>query len=164
MGLITSTSALVYSDRSKGGIGNRVDCRIEQKKNSLKTGAKQALVTAGGAASLVGTVAFAKTNTGKKVFEKLAVWTKNVMQKAAKTKTGGNVLSTISKVGKKVLNVMQTNPKLAVGLAVATTAIGLGTALVNRMIQRQHDFKAGQIDQKYTDIATVSKDASSCLA
>lgn len=123
----------VMVDGTKGSLTNRAECAKEHFKNNLKANANYALLGATAGAA----IAFPKH-------------TNKIAAKAGTT--FGNVLS---KMGTKIANSKITqsiikNPTKAGKLAFL--AVGLGY-LMNTI--QQHAFKAGQIDQKYTDTAAL---------
>lgn len=120
-------------DGTKGSFTNRAECAKEHFKNNFKANLNYGLIgaTAGTA------IAFPKATN------KIA------------TKVGTAFGKVLGKMGSKIANskIAQSiikNPAKAGKLAFV--AVGLGY-LMNTI--QQHAYKAGQIDQKYTDAAAI---------
>ena len=117
-------------DPTKGSFTNRSECAKEHFKNNLALNTKMALAGAGGAY-----VAIKKPSFAVKVAKLV----------------GEGAASIISKIGGKgVAQKIMKNPTKfgAYGLVVAGALWALNTI-------SKHVYKAGQIDQKYTDTAAI---------
>lgn len=143
------TAGMTMADKSKGSMGNRIDCAAEQTKNILTTNLK-----ATGAGLAIGgtTYALGFTKTGNKVVEKATQSAKGVVSNFIKKHP--DAFKNVKEVASGALNKFKALPKagkiaLAIGGALATIIGGaLGT---------QQVYKAGQIDQKYTDKAQLQE-------
>ena len=130
------------TDKTKGSFGNRVDCAGANIKNN----ATAYLQSAGVLGSLaVGTKYAAKNPKG---FEKIA-------NKVATTLSKGfsKIANKTGKQGfKQIAHKIAQNPKATVGIIAGTLA-----AIALNQITHNQAYKAGQIDQKYTDKAQFQK-------
>lgn len=133
------------TDSTKGSMGNRVDCAGANIKNN----ATAYLQAAGVAGTVVGAAAFAyqKPKAYSKVAASFAKITGQGLQQLAKMMPK-NAAKNIEHLSGKV----KGNPRNALGAAVLTAA-----AFALGCIGRNHAYKAGQIDQKYTDRATIQQ-------
>ncbi len=123
----------VMVDGTKGSLTNRAECAKEHFKNNLKANLNYALIgTTAGAA-----IAFPKqTNkVAAKVGTALGEVSGKMGSKIANSKIAQTIIKHPAKAGK-----------------FAFLAVGLGY-LMNTI--QKHAFKAGQIDQKYTDTAAL---------
>lgn len=135
-GISATSPVLVMFDSSKGSLTNRADCAKEQLKNKLALHTKVTLPTAA-----VATAAVVKPN----LLGKIATTVGKGLCKIIKTLTP-NVAS--NKIAQKIL----ANPtRLGAGGLIVAGGLWVLNALT------KHIYKAGQIDQKYTDAAAIEK-------
>ena len=137
------------TDNTKGSVGNRVDCAGAHIKNNFKSGLQYSAT----GAALMGTVYAAAKNP--KAFDKAATkftgfLSKNLVRLSNQL-SKQPMLKLFSKECSALASKM-TNPN-----AILVGAILGATALVTNYITRNHAYKAGQIDQKYTDKAKLQE-------
>lgn len=125
-----ASPAFALVDRTKGSMTNRFECSKEHFKNNLTASVK---ATGLGVAAGAGIIVAAKK---PKVYLNIA---KKLGEFMGKSKTLTKALPDVLKRGK-------------VGLAVAA-----GTAFATGLMAliQNHSYKAGEIDQKYTDAAKI---------
>lgn len=154
-------SPLVSKD--KGSMGNRIDCAGAQLKNNVTTTLQAGAVVAGSTAAAYGIGKSSKlAKAAAKVFDAIVngfgrlfgksnlagKLNKTIMQKAAK-----NLAKNNANFGADVLKKTLNNIRMGKGgLLIAAVALPLLS-----YIGGKHIYKAGQIDQKYTDKAQFQK-------
>lgn len=131
-----AVSPLVSKD--KGSFGNRMNCAGEHMKNNLVSNVQTAGVALVGGGAVYG---LKKTNAAANFIGKGI--DKAITFVAKKTNTIN------SSVIQKALNASPKAKALSAVLALGTIALGY--------ITHKHAYKAGQIDQKYTDRAKMEK-------
>lgn len=154
MASITSiTAAPVLStmfSKDKGSFGNKVDCSKDHLVNNIKCTAAGAgtLLVGGGAAAAVSKAApsFA-SGLNYNINEFIKKVAKTMEYPYTSTVKGGKVSKFIHK---NLLKLSKTS-----GKTKALGAIAIATLGVLSLIKSKHNFKAGQIDQKYTDRANA---------
>ena len=141
---IVPASAQALTDKTKGSIGNRIDCAKEQTINTVKTNAKGVAVALG-----LGTATgLASTSNHANKFVQVA------LDKLKQTDT----YKTFAPKAKEFVTKGADAFKKLPGSTKAIALVGGGLALLSSyIIDKQHSFKAGQIDQKYTDKAELQK-------
>ena len=139
------TAATTMTSKDKGSFGNRVDCTLAHTVNNVKYAAKGTVALAAGAGAAYAVhklpTAAALTNLNKAASTGL--------KKAAESVKGGKLGDAFSKVFTKLANTSGKTKALAV--------VGTLTATALLYLTRQQAFKAGQIDQKYTDRAKAQE-------
>lgn len=135
-------------DSTKGSFSNRAECAKEHFKNNVGYAAKSVALGAG-----TGAVAYGVFKNPKLV-DKAAVKTGDFLvkfaNKLAKTKY-------FSKLGNFNFNKIKLGKAGLLALAITTF-----TAICNHLAAT-HTYKSGQIDQKYTDVAILEKNAKNPL-
>lgn len=141
---MTSTSAVFIPvttavfDKHKGMVNNRMSCAGEQIKNKV-SGVAQSTALAGSVAGL--TYAAHKSDFAAKTVMKGLKLVQGLMNK---NKYTGKVASAIT----KALSGFSRTTKIGAALTLAALPILY-------VIGQKHTFRAGQIDQEYTDRAAV---------
>ena len=149
--LVTNKGTLVagatLSAKDKGSFGNRVDCTKEHVINNAKSMAKSTVAATIGAGAAYGVYKYIPNSH----FKSANAWANGWINKAANyTKSAGGKLANFTT---KMLNKLaQTS-----GRTKAIALIGVTTLLVVNKITQSQAFKAGQIDQKYTDRAKAQE-------
>lgn len=134
MSSIAMTSpVLTFVDPTKGSMTNRAECAKEHFKNNLSTNLKAGLIGVGAGVVVVKPSIATKLGTG--------------ISKLAKATGLGKFAAKVAK-----------NPK---AFGVAGLAIAGGMALL-KLVQ-DHAYKAGQIDQKYTDSAAIESQTKNVI-
>lgn len=134
MSSIAMTSpVLTFVDSTKGSMTNRAQCAKEHFKNNLDRDLKASLIGVG--AGVVAIKPSIATKLGKGI------------SKLAKASGLGKIAAKIAK-----------NPK---AYGVAGLAVAGGLALL-KLVQ-DHAYKAGQIDQKYTDSAAIESQTKNVI-
>lgn len=138
------SAAYALTDNTKGSIGNRIDCGKEQIANTAKASIKGTGVALGlGAAT-----GLAATSKHANKFVQVA------LDKIKQTDTYKTFAPQAKELVKKGIDAFKKLPGSTKAIALA----GGGLALLSSyIIDKQHSFKAGQIDQKYTDKAELQK-------
>lgn len=151
------------ASKDKGSFGNRVDCAGQQLKNNLVTGAQATAVGAGA----VGTVYAAAKNekvatTLARVFDKSAdavgklfgqkKWSKFLNEAMAKNIAIGKTQNNANLNPETLKNLTKTIKCGKAGILTAAIAL-MGLSYIGS----KHNYKMGQIDQKYTDKAQLQK-------
>ena len=166
----TLGAAAPLVSKEKGTMGNRMDCAGEQIKNSVKTGLQGSAVAAGAIGTTYGIV-HNKTmaNAAAKVFDKTLNGIGKLFGKKDLAQIVDNkLLKTVSKYltkdnaklntkgfyktmafDPKTLSKIKTAKGIALVSAIALPVLGY--------IRDKHIYKMGQIDQKYTDKASLQK-------
>lgn len=129
--------------KDKGDISNRAKCMGSQTLNNVKTLAADTLVIGGSVATLKAAAKFGKFGSFlQKITEKGAGVATKVFSKAG-----------LGKVSSKISTIMNKMPK---GVKIAAPVVLAATALIG-YFKNKNIYKAGQIDQKYTDKAKLEK-------
>lgn len=130
----------VLASKDKGSFGNKINCVGEQTKNCISTAAKGALV---GTAIGVGTQAAMNSKTINKIADKGVQALKN-----------NKTIQNIAEIGAEVLKGGVEAFKKLPASTKLIGAVGVGISLIaTHVLNQQHAFRAGQIDQEYTDKA-----------
>lgn len=132
-GIMYTSPVAVMVDGTKGSLTNRAECAKEHFKNNLKANLTYSVIGGLGGAA----IAMPKQTT------KLA------------GKVGGLLGKVLTKMGSKVANskiaqAIIKNPAKAGKLAFIAAGLGVLMSAIQK-----HSYKAGQIDQKYTDSAAI---------
>lgn len=128
----------------KGSLGNRIDYANEQTKNA----ASGALKSAAAGTAVAGTTLVAmNSKTVNNVVDKLVDVVKNSDKFKELAPKAGEFLKSMADKVKS----LPTSTKIIAGTGIVLAGI------VDRFIDTQTAFKAGQIDQKYTDKAQLQE-------
>ncbi len=139
MSSIYSASAVgAMVDPTKGSLTNRSQCAKEHFKNNLALDAKMALAGAGGAY-----VALKKPSVAVNLAKVVGEFGAKIVKSLGGKNLAKNILKNPSKYG-------------AYGLAAAGALWVLNTI-------SKHVYKAGQIDQKYTDAAAIESQTKNVI-
>ncbi len=128
----------------KGSLGNRIDYATEQTKNAVGGGLKSA---AAGTAVAGTTLVAMNSKTVNNVVDKLVDVVKNSDKFKELAPKAGEFLKDVADGIKS----LPTSTKIIAGAGIALAGI------VGHFIDTQTAFKAGQIDQKYTDKAQLQE-------
>ncbi len=134
----------VMATQDKGSFGNKINCAGEHILNTAVGGLKTAAVLGGGGLLTYG---LAKSSIVNRFIEE-------TYSKLKSTKLYDKFLSKGVDFINKGINKFKALPKAGKIIAVAGSAL---TAMVAQHIINKHTFKAGQIDQKYTDRANMER-------
>ncbi len=125
-----SSPVLAFVDSSKGSLTNRFECAKEHAKNNVVASLKL------GTAAAAGTyVAIAKPSFATKFAKTVGKGLGKLLSKLGASKVAAKILKNPTKAG-------------AAGLIAAGALWAVNTL-------SKHCYKAGQIDQKYTDAAAI---------
>lgn len=142
-----------FVSKDKGDIQNRISCSVAQTKNNLKTAAQDVVVIGG---TVAGMAAVAKSKSAQNVIAKgvgVAAKAFKPVVKMLKTTKFGNAMKDIA------TKIKGLSPRAKGAAAV----VGLLGACILGHINRNNAYKAGQIDQKYTDRAALRKHQDAVL-
>ncbi len=142
-------------ENTKGSIGNRVEYGIKQGAHLYKTMAKDRFISAAGLAATAGaTAAVAKSKTAQNAIINAG---KKILNNDSVKNTLSEVSNFVKPYAAKALTFVKSNPKAAAAMAVVGTAGCLLTDMIARYNRNKAIYKAGKIDQEYTDKAKVDK-------
>lgn len=134
----------VLTDKNKGSIGNKMDCAAEHTRNTLTTTLKGSAAAVGIGAA---TGAMIKSKSVNNLVEKGV----NALKNTEVFKKYAPEVKDLAKKGLDAFNKLPGTTKIIAG-------VGAGLAAVTcYLFDKSHSFKAGQIDQKYTDKAQLQK-------
>lgn len=153
--LTVNPKAASKQENTKGSIGNRVEYGLKQGAHLYKTKMKDQFITTAGVAATAGaTAAVAKSKTAQNAII-------NAGKKILNNESVKNTLSEVSNFVKpyatKALTFVKSNPKAAAAMAVVASAGYLITDIAVNINRNKAIYKAGKIDQEYTDKAKVDK-------
>jgi len=137
-------TAATMTAKDKGSFGNRVDCAWAHTVNNVKYTAKGAATLAAG-----GAAAYGIHKLPASALTQLNKLSNSGLNNAANAVKGGKLGDAFSKVLTKLANTS--------GKTKALALIGTLTAATMLYLTRAQAFKAGQIDQKYTDRAKAQE-------
>lgn len=132
------------ADKNKGSLGNKIDCAKEQTKNTATTALK-------GSAAAVGIGAATGAMIKSKSVNNIVVKGVNALKKTQVFEKYAPKAKDLTKKGLDAFKKLPGSAKIIAGVGIGLAAI-TGYAL-----DKSHSFKAGQIDQKYTDKAQLQK-------
>lgn len=134
----------ILKDKNKGTLGNRMDCMTEQTKNTLSTALK-------GTASAVGIGAATGLAANSKSINKLVEKGVNALKNTQVFKKYAPDITNLAKEGVEAFKKLPGTTKIIAGIGVGLAA------LTGYVLDKSHSFRAGQIDQKYTDKAQLQQ-------
>ena len=135
---------------SKGSIGNQIECTNEQVKEFNKYRTKTGLTMAGGVAVTAGaTAAVAKSKTLQNGINKFMG---RIGEELSNSKTFKEIGDFCKPLASKAADTFKNLPKPAKAVLIAG---GTLVGLITNAQANNAQFKAGQIDQKYTDKAKL---------
>ena len=159
-----ATAPLVAKD--KGDLSNRLNCAGAHIKNNAQTLAQDTVVI-GGTAIAARAVAKNKNLADKfcNVVSKVTQKTVGTINKVLPNKVKDKAYKCFNKIRTRItggdligkINKLSTKQKGAIGILMSLGALALG------YVGYKHIYKAGQIDQKYTDKAAIEKHTKSPL-
>lgn len=165
--MTTLATNLVFSpvvaplvSKDKGDVSNRVRCSGAQLFNNASTAGQLALV--GG-----GTYALGKTivkHPDSKVVKVIGNAYAKFINAIANSKIGAKFVESVKKVYLKLPQILDKCNKLPMKARGAIAALVLSAMLVTGFIAKNHVYKTGQIDQKYTDQAKLEENKKNILA
>ncbi len=138
-------------DSKKGDFVNRSKCAGELAKNRLKEFATDAVIIGG---TTAGAAYVAKSPTAARALQKVL----SPIAKAVKQFYGPAFKKIASS---KIVQNFKKLPSLNKGAVVVVAGLGLAALSA---VGAKHIYKAGQIDQKYTDMAQMRKHQEEVLA
>ena len=133
----------------KGSIGNRLEYSIKQAWNFRKTQYKDAFLSTAGAAASVGlATGVAKSTTAQNVLKEAF----NGFKNSGFGKACAEMAAELAPCAKKALTWAKALP------AKAVLGAGLlATTIISNVVRTKGIYKAGKIDQEYTDKAKLQK-------
>lgn len=159
----TLGAAAPLVSKNKGSIGNRMDCAGEHIKNTATATVQSAAVgvaTYGATRAVANNMSglYGLTKTLAKGFDAaMDVIGKIIKKPDLAAKTTARIENFLSKFAPKPVN-GQAIKTISKAPGVKALAVIASIALpVLAYIQHNHSYKAGQIDQKYTDKAQLQK-------
>lgn len=153
--LTVNPKATLKQENTKGSIGNRVEYGVKQGAHFYKTMAKDRFISAAGLAATAGaTAAVAKSKTAQNAIINAG---KKILNNDSVKNTLSEVSNFVKPYAAKALTFVKSNPKAAAAMAVVGTAGCLLTDMIARYNRNKAIYKAGKIDQEYTDKAKVDK-------
>ena len=138
-----------YAAREKGDIQNRVNCSGAHLANNANALAKDVVIIGGAAAATAAAVKYPQVgNKVQKGLSKAVNWVKLKLSKAF-NKLGKTRMARKLNVAAYKFKKLPLNTKGTIGVIAGLATLALGATHLNKV------YKAGQIDQKYTDRAAI---------